>query len=103
MRIEADEVTYDETTRLLTADGHVKFTRMEEHLEADHVSLDVETKAGDFTKVSGNVGPGFYITAQQAHRTEDGQYHLNNATVTTCEGARHDWKLARAGTGGAPN
>ena len=96
MRIEADEVTHDDATKILTAEGHVKFTRMQELLEADRASLDVETKEGDFTKVSGNVGPGFYITAQEAHRTEDGQYQLKNATVTTCEGQRPGWTLALA-------
>ena len=96
MRVEADEVTYDENTKQLTAGNHVKFTRGGEHLDADHVSLEVETKAGDFTNVSGKLGTGFYITAQEAHRTEDGQYQLKNATVTTCDGPRPGWTLALA-------
>ncbi len=96
MRIEADEVTYDDDTKILTAGDHVEFTRGEEKLESSHVSLNVETKAGDFANVSGNVGPGFYITAQEAHRTEEGQFQLKNATVTTCEGPRPGWTLALA-------
>ncbi|HYR44866.1 MAG TPA: putative LPS assembly protein LptD, partial [Terriglobia bacterium] len=96
MRVEADDVTYDVDTKMLTADGHIKFTRGEEHLEASHISMDVETKVGDFTNVSGQVGPGFFITAQEAHRTENGQYQLKNATVTTCDGPRPGWTLALA-------
>jgi LPS-assembly protein len=96
MRVEADEVTYDDDTKILTADGHIKFTRGDEHLEATHLSLDVETKVGDFANVSGKLGPGFLITAQETHRTEEGQYQLKNATVTTCEGPRPGWTLALA-------
>ena len=96
MRVEADEVTYDDDTKILTAGEHIKFTRGGEHLEASHISLDVETKVGDFTNVSGQLGPGFFITAQEAHRTENGQYQLKNATVTTCDGPRPGWTLALA-------
>src|SRR5438874_515938 len=97
MRLEADEVTYDSDAKIVTAGGHIHYTRGEENLEADHISLNVETKAGDFTNVKGEVGPGFFITAEEAHRTEDGQYQLRNATVTTCcDGPRPGWTLALA-------
>src|SRR5206468_3730150 len=76
---------------------HIRYTRGEEHLEADHVTFNVDTQEGDFTNVSGEVGPGFFITAQEAHRTQEGQYQLKNATVTTCcEGPRPGWTLALA-------
>src|SRR5437773_150243 len=81
MRLAADEVTYDDSAKILTADGRLKFSRNEEQLDASHVSFNVETKAGDFSNVSGKMGPGFFITAEQAHRTEEGQYQLKNATV----------------------
>ena len=96
MRVEADTVTYDDTTRELTAGEHVRFTRGEEHLEADHITINAGTKAGILTNVSGELGPGFFITAAEAHRTEDGRYELKNATVTTCDGPRPGWTLALA-------
>ncbi len=96
MRLAADEVTYDDNAKILTANGRLKFSRNEEQLDASHVSLNVETKAGDFSNVSGKMGPGFFITAEQAHRTEEGQYQLKNATVTTCDGPRPGWTLALA-------
>ena len=96
MRLAADEVTYDDSAKILTADGRLKFSRNEEQLDASHVSFNVETKAGDFSNVSGKMGPGFFITAEQAHRTEEGQYQLKNATVTTCDGPRPGWTLALA-------
>ena len=47
MRAEADEATYDYDTRTLTAGNHIKYTRGEEQLEADHVRINTETKEGD--------------------------------------------------------
>jgi LPS-assembly protein len=94
-RVEADDVTYDESTKVVTAGEHIIFTRGEEHLEADHVTFNVETKEGDFTNVRGEIGPGFFITADEAHRTSEGLYQLKNATVTTCcDGPRPGWTMA---------
>src|ERR1043166_2213886 len=45
IRIEADEVTYNDDTKIVTAGDHVKFTREEEMLDATHVSFNVETQA----------------------------------------------------------
>jgi LPS-assembly protein len=97
LRVEADIVTYDSSTGILTADDHIRYTRAEEHLEADHVTYNIDTKVGDFTNVKGEVGPGFFITAQEAHRTVGGQYELTNATITTCcDGPRPGWTMALA-------
>ncbi len=95
MRLEADRVAYDETTKIINADGHIRFNRGEEHLEADHISVDVETKSGDLTNVRGEAGPGFFITAAEARRFADGRYELKNATVSTCcDMPRPGWTLA---------
>src|SRR5262245_14154758 len=97
LRVEADTVTYDSSTSILTADDHIRYKRGEENLEADHVNYNIDTKVGDFTNVKGEVGPGFFITAQEAHRTVGGQYELTNATITTCcDGPRPGWTMALA-------
>src|SRR6266566_9625026 len=96
LKVMADTVRYDDTTRVLTADDHIKYSHGEEHLDADHITFNIDTKAGDFTNVRGEVGPGFFITAEEAHRTEGGQYQLKNATVTTCDAPRPGWTLALA-------
>jgi LPS-assembly protein len=97
MRVEADTATLDRSTNILTAGERVRYKRGEEHLEATHLTVNVKTKVADFTNVKGEVGPGFFITAEEAHRGEDGEYQLKNATVTTCcDGARPGWTLALA-------
>ena len=97
MRIEADEATWDQDTNIVTAGNHIKYTRGGEHLEGDHITVNVETKTGDFTNVKGEVGPGFFITAEEAHRASDGRYELKKATVTTCcDAPQRGWTLAFA-------
>src|SRR5215510_896558 len=97
VRVEADTITYDNSTSILTAGERVRYRRGDEDLEADHVTYNLDTKVGDFTNVNGEVGPGFFITAQQAHRAIGGQYELTNATVSTCcDGPRPGWTMALA-------
>src|SRR5262249_21586037 len=97
MRIEADDVTYNQDTNIVTAGDHIVYTRGQEHLDADHATINVETKVGDFKNVSGEVGPGFFIKAEEAHRTGDGRYELKNAIITTCcDAERPGWTLAIA-------
>src|SRR5215510_8344537 len=83
-RLEASEVTYDEDTNIVTAEKPVKMVRGDEKLEADHATVNVESKEGDFINVHGEVVPGIFFTAEEAHRTAEGVYRLKNATVTTC-------------------
>lgn len=97
MHMEADEATWNRVTNIITADGHIIYNREDEHLRADHLSVNVDTKEGDFTNVSGEIGPGFYITAAHAHRTEEGLYELEKATVTSCcDTKRQGWKYSMA-------
>jgi len=96
-RLEASEVTYDEETNIVTAEKPVKMVRGEEHVEADHATVNVESKAGDFVNAHGEVGPGIFFTAEEAHRTAEGLYQLKNASVTTCcDGPRPGWAMALA-------
>jgi LPS-assembly protein len=97
VRVEADTLTYDNSTSILTAGERVRYKRENEHLEAEHLTYNLDTKVGDFTNVKGEVGPGFFITAEEAHRTAEGRFQLKNATVTTCcEGPRPGWTMALA-------
>jgi LPS-assembly protein len=103
MRIEADEATYDETTKVITAGERVLFRRGPEHLEADSITINLATKEGTLTHVTGELGPGFFVAAAQADRKEDGHYELKNATITTCDGESPGWTLALARAFVSPN
>jgi LPS-assembly protein len=91
--VKADSITYNRTTTAVAADGHVTFTRGEERLEGQKLSLNLTKKNGTINNVSGFVGPGFYFTAGDVTRYEDGRYELRNATVTTCAGPSPGWSF----------
>src|SRR5262245_13045715 len=103
MRIEADEATYDETTKVITGGERIRFTRGPEHLEADSITISIVSKVGTLTRVTGELGPGVFGAATQADRKEDGHYELKNATITTCDGPRPGWTLALARAYVSPN
>src|SRR5437762_11811821 len=103
MRIEADTVTYDDSTKVLNAGEHIRFTRGAEHLVADKITINLATKEDTLTHVSGELGPGFFVAATEADRKEDGHYELRNATITTCDGSSPGWTLALARAVVSPN
>src|SRR5215471_8364030 len=76
MKLEADSITWDRNTNLVTANENIRYTRGSEHLLASRATVNVQTKAGDFFTVSGEVGPGFFTSTEEAHRTEDGKYEI---------------------------
>jgi LPS-assembly protein len=98
MRLEADTLALDKTVNVVTADGHVRYTRGDdENLRADHIVLDLSTKSGEFKNVMGEVGPGVFLTAEEVHRTEDGRYEIRKGTVSTCcDSSEHGWTLTAA-------
>src|SRR5262245_8165962 len=96
MRIEADEATYDETTKVLTAGERIRFIRGAEHLDAASIRINLASKEGTLTRVSGELGPGLFVAAAEADRKEDGHYLLRNATITTCDSSSPGWTLALA-------
>lgn len=92
-RVEADWVVYDELTKELEAGDRIRFERGAERLEAGRVQLNMGSRAGVLLKVKGDLGPGFYVEAAEARRTENGHYDLRDATITTCEGLTPIWRF----------
>ncbi len=96
VHLEADEVSYDEATGESIVAGRVRFTRVDEHLTATRAKINLKTKTGVLVDASGALGPGFFVTASEAQRLEDGRYYLKNATVTTCDGPSAGWTFGAA-------
>jgi LPS-assembly protein len=93
IRIEADSVTWNQDTYDISAGERVKFTRGDERLEGERLELNARSKVGTMRHVRGYVGPGYYFTAEEVHRHEDGRYELNNATLTTCDADKPGWSF----------
>lgn len=91
--ITADSLTWNRATGDVSAGEHVKFTRGEERLEGEHIDINIKTKVAKLTRAKGYVGPGFYFTAQEVIRHEDGRFELIHADVTSCGADTPDWTL----------
>jgi LPS-assembly protein len=91
IRIEADKVIYNDKTKDVHAEDHVVFIRGGERLESETVDLNLTTKTGLLINARGAVGPGYFITAAEARRLEDGSYELRSASITTCDNLKPGW------------
>lgn len=112
--VRADSLEMDGVQRVLVASGHVLIRREEENLRADHavVNLDTmdviadgsvtfergsgawagdklrynfKTRQGDFGKFNAFLDP-FYVKSETSYQDADGQYVVEHADLTTCEG-----------------
>ena len=95
VRLTADEITYDEGTRVVEARGQVVFERDDDRVEAAEGRYNLRTGEGLFQQVSGTVGVPprrndnylvttnpFYFEAQSAERRSDGSYLIRKGWVT---------------------
>lgn len=121
--IEADEVAYDRRLDRYTARGNVKISKKNIQLAADFIEFDHKTMHADaqgkvVLKVDQDILSGshmeidldrqvgsienaylflkennFHITAHRIQKTGENTYRIDEASLTTCEGEKPDWKL----------
>ena len=121
--IEADEVAYDRQLDQYTARGNVKISKKNIQLTADFIEFDHKTMHADaegnvVLKVGQDILSGshmeidldrqvgsienaylflkennFHITANKIQKTGENTYRIDEASLTTCEGEKPDWKL----------
>ncbi|MBW2410766.1 MAG: LPS-assembly protein LptD, partial [Deltaproteobacteria bacterium] len=123
-RLKADEVSYDQKANVYIARGHVELSKADKKLTADYIRFDRNTNRayayGDVVLVSGEdivrgsainidldkqVGSiqegylylkenNFHIVSDSIRKTGDVTYEANNATLTSCDGEKPDWKIS---------
>jgi LPS-assembly protein len=121
--LEADEVTYDRQLDLYTARGNVKISRADKQLTADLIRFDHKTMRAyaqgnvvltvgqdiltgsllqiDLDQQVGSIEDAylfleennFHITGHKIQKTGANTYHIDAATLTTCDGDKPDWKI----------
>ncbi len=122
-QINADRVSYDPTTDAYEAEGNVSITREGRTLTADMVRLNQTSREAwaegnvrlisgedtltgrtlqmDLDKETGRLTDGkvflsqnhFYITGREIEKTGPQSYHVQNATLTSCDGPDPDWHI----------
>jgi LPS-assembly protein len=79
--LRADQMTYNDDTDDVTADGHVILTGGEndEHIEADHGTYNLRTETGRFYEANGSVGMSRAYVAPSTTATNAGLASVNTA------------------------
>jgi LPS-assembly protein len=90
IRVEADWIKFNDNTKQLTAGDRVKFTRADDLLNGGLLSLNVETKTGTLTDVSGQA-EGYYLKAGEYERLPNGDWRLLKLSASACSGDCPQW------------
>lgn len=110
MRLTADEVDYDETTRDVDARGNVRFERAANHedLRARDAHYNLLTELGQFYQVSGTTGARpttgqvvmltttnpYYIEARRVDKVGDNTYMVYDGFLTSCRPSNMVWTFS---------
>ncbi len=108
-RLRADHVQYDSKTYMATAHGHVLFDVDTQHLTAESADFNVQSGAGRFEHVRGEVmvehrpnanllvSPNpLTFEAQEVRRLDARTYTIEHAWLTVCEPDKPSWKFSTA-------
>jgi LPS-assembly protein len=103
--VRADEITYDTKSGELTATGHLSFDGgpHDEHLEASHGTINVNTQTGRFYDVKGTTGAHFrgshvvltssnpFFFSGDVVEKYGSRYVVSHGVVTSCELPKPKW------------
>lgn len=115
--LQADHIEYSSDTGDVTLTGHVILTvgETDEHIEASHGTVNIQTMNGRFYDVTGSVGlhqkpvdgtasvtqravyangNPFLFTGKLVVKSGPRQLHIFGGTITSCQLAHPDWLLS---------
>jgi LPS-assembly protein len=108
-RLRADHVQYNSKTYMATAHGHVLFDVDTQHLAGESADFNVQSGAGRFEHVRGDVmvehrpnanllvSPNpLTFEAQEVQRLDARTYTIEHAWMTVCEPDKPSWKFSTA-------
>jgi LPS-assembly protein len=106
--LHCDEATYDSTTGLITATGHVVFDGgpHSEHLVGTHATYDVSRDTGTFYDVTGSTGvkmknammfltssTPFFFTGKVVDKLGPDRYRVHHGSITSCQLPKPKWEF----------
>lgn len=93
----ADEVSLLQSDNLAVARGNVLFRKGEDTLEADRVTLDLESSKGELENGKLFVKQGnFRLSGAKMMKTGEDDYRVEKGFFTTCDGEVPSWKFGAA-------
>lgn len=106
VRLRADHVEYDDSTKTASAQGHVQFDYESQHVEASDVTYNLKTGEGTFHSVRATVtaerrpNPALLVsqnpltfTADEVKRIDENTFEVRHASITVCRPDRPVWKF----------
>ncbi|HSE97841.1 MAG TPA: putative LPS assembly protein LptD, partial [Blastocatellia bacterium] len=100
MRLQADRVTFNNTTGDMVAEGNVIFDEgADQRVTARRAEINWNSRRGVFWETTGftnrtQTGEYLYFTAERIEKTGPDTYELTNSTVTACEDAVPKWSFS---------
>jgi LPS-assembly protein len=92
--LKADTVTMKKTTKDAAAEGHVEIRSEKDLLRCDSAHFNVETKTGILRNGTMFFDRNhFYLSGKEIEKKGEDTYLLKDATATTCDGDRPDWRF----------
>ncbi len=93
-QITADTIHFDHKKMEALAEGHVIMSVGRDLITADSLQIDLETEKG--TLHNGSVflhQENFHINGNKIVKTGKDSYHVDEASLTTCDGEKPAWKI----------
>lgn len=90
--LRADFISVRTDTQDAYAKGNVVFTRGANIWKGDEIRYNFKTRQGDFGEFQAFLDP-YYITAKDSKRTSADTFILRNATITTCDGPKPEYRI----------
>lgn len=90
----ADHAVYDETTKDVTADGHVSVIRGGDSFTADHLEFNLESGLGTARPVMGLVQPMYRYESSTFERKTPDLFDLGKCKITGCTQPVPRWEFS---------
>jgi len=93
IEIQADQVSLDQKTKLVTASGSVILDQGPRRLTGDTLDFDLNTKTGKLKNATGQVAPDYYFRGAEVAKTGDDTYTVTDGIFTSCSQEVPDWSF----------
>jgi hypothetical protein len=94
VRARAQEAVYEQASTMLSLRGEVFYEDQQVRIQAQEAQLLLRSKEGILRQaLIFFKEDGYYVRAEQVHRSPDGRYVLREACASTCRGPAPAWSL----------
>ncbi len=94
IRLQAEQVTVDLETKKLTAEGRVILDEGPSRITGERVLFDLDTKKGTFFEAQAFVSPDVYFEGTEISKVDEDVYTVTDGTMTSCsEDRTPDWSF----------